>query len=159
MVIETSKKDSLTAGQTIIDISKYQRELKRAEKRIQNELSRTINTMKTTGMIFAPMIMGVTTALYYMLVKNLSGLGDLSDSGASFGLGFSLSMDNPIPPSAFSVIVGIYLILTVIIIGIYTSGVQYGEDWIRRKDFIGTAIPIALVIYTVSLIAANMFIG
>jgi hypothetical protein len=105
------------------------------------------------------MIMGVTTALYYMLVKNLSGLGELSDQGASFGLGFSISMDNPIPPSAFSVIVGIYLILTVIIIGIYTSGIQYGEDWIRRKDFIGTAIPIALVIYTVSLVAANLFIG
>jgi hypothetical protein len=159
MVVETSKKDSLTAGQTIIDISTYQRELKRAERRIQNELSRTINTMKTTGMIFAPMIMGVTTALYYMLVKNLSGLDTAGDQGATFGLGFSISMDNPIPPSAFSVIVGIYLILTVIIIGIYTSGIQYGEDWIRRKDFIGTAIPIALVIYTVSLVAANMFIG
>ena len=159
MVIETSKKDSLTAGQTIIDISKYQRELKRAERRIQNELSRTITTMKTTGMIFAPLIMGVTTALYYMLVKNLSGMGDLSDQGAGFSLGFSISMDNPIPPSAFSVIVGIYLIFTVMIIGFYTSGIQYGEDWIRRKDFIGTAIPIALVIYTVSLVAANMFIG
>jgi len=159
MVVETTKKDSLTAGQTIIDISKYQRELKRAEQRIQNELSKTIGTMKTTGMIFAPLIMGVTTALYYMLVKNLSGLGNVSDAGASFGLGFSLNMENPIPPSYFSIIIGIYLIFTVIIIGIYTSGIQYGEDWIRRKDFIGTAIPVALVVYTVSLVVANLFIG
>jgi hypothetical protein len=159
MVVESVKKDSLTAGQTIIEISKHQRELKRAEQRIQGELSKTINMMKATGMLFAPMIMGVTSALYYMLVSNLSKVSAIQTDGASFGMGFTLALENPIPPQYFSIIIGLYLILTVIVIGIYTSGIQHGEDWIRRKDFMANAIPVALLVYSVSLLLANLFLG
>lgn len=159
MLIETSNKDSRTAGQTIIDISRYQRDLRRAERRVQNELNKVIGTMKATGMIFAPLIMGVTAALYFMLVKNLPSSSDMPSGGSQFGMSMTLSMTDPIPPGIFSLIIGVYLISTVIIITMFTSGIQYGEDWVRRKSFLSKAIPIALIVYSASLIISNILLG
>jgi hypothetical protein len=96
--------------------------------------------MKATGMIFAPLVMGVTSGLFFLL----SGVFESLGSGAQM-----------IPSPIFVLIVGIYLILTVIIIMYFTTGIEHGADPIERRYQTGIALVVALLIFTVTTVAAN----
>jgi Flp pilus assembly protein TadB len=143
-VVEIVKKDSFTAGQTIVNISNYLRDTKKVEHEIRTKLSQTVDMMKTTGMIFAPLVMGITAALYVLLSKEFSRMPNAAPM---------------IPNDIFFLILGIYLVLVVIITMYFTTGIEHGEDRIQLKYGIGTALPVALVVFSLSLILGQIMIG
>jgi len=162
-VIESIKKDASTAGATIIKISRYLRDLKSVEKEIDNNLSGIRSMMLTTGSIFGPLIMGITTALYLMLTENLSNIGPItSDETAgvagfgAFELGFGESA--PIPAEIFSLIIGVYLLFTALIIIYFCTNIRYGDDKVEVKVAFARTLPVTLVVFTFTIIVANMML-
>ena len=143
-VVEIVKKDAFTAGQTIVNISNYLRDMNKVEHEIRTRLSQTVDMMKTTGMLFAPLVMGVTAALYVLLSEKFSKMPNATPM---------------IPNDIFFLILGIYLVFIVIIIIFFTTGIEHGEDRIQLKYSIGIAIPVAVMIYTVALILGQIMIG
>jgi len=163
-VLKSVKKDAETSGRIIINISTYIRELKALEQDIQKELSKVKSMMLITAMIFAPVIMGVTCSLYGMLEKSFSeiDLGDVgntsgAESETGIGMMGMMGGEELIHPVAFNTVIGIYLILTALVIVYFCSGIQYGEEWVERKYFISNTIPISLIFYTFSAILGSMF--
>jgi Flp pilus assembly protein TadB len=140
VAVEVTKKDAHEAGQTLISISNYLRDMKSLEHEIRTSLKSSVDGMKATGMIFAPLVMGVTSGLFFLL----SGVFESLGSGAQM-----------IPSPIFVLIVGIYLILTVIIIMYFTTGIEHGADPIERRYQTGIALVVALLIFTVTTVAAN----
>jgi hypothetical protein len=162
-VIESIKKDASTAGATIIKISRYLRDLKSVEKEIDNNLSGIRSMMLTTGSIFGPLIMGITTALYLMLTENLSNIGPITSyetaGVAGFGafeLGFGESA--PIPAEIFSLIIGVYLLFTALIIIYFCTNIRYGDDKVEVKVAFARTLPVTLVVFTFTIIVANMML-
>lgn len=143
-VIECVKKDAFTAGAIIINISNYQRDMKKVEHNIKISLSQTVEMMKSTGILFAPLVMGITAALYVLLSREFAMIPGSSQL---------LSND------AFFLIIGIYLILMVIVTIYFSVGIEHGEDKVELKHNIGNAVPIAVIVYALALAGGQFLIG
>ncbi len=151
-VMDAVRKDPVTAGQTIIGISNYLRDLKNVEHEIRIKLGQTIDMMQSTATFFAPMIMGIVSAIYILLSRYLSGV-DLWGGTAQ------ASSVSPIPGDVFSLIIEIYLILTIVVIVYFCAGIRYGEDNVARKYMLSKVLPVATIIYSVSAVVAKIYIG
>ncbi|MEM3444392.1 MAG: hypothetical protein QW115_00275 [Thermoplasmata archaeon] len=142
-ITEIVKKDPLTAGQTIIEIANYQRDLKKVDHEIRRELASTAGMMKTTAIVFAPIVMGMTSALYVLLSKTL----------------VEITQSQLISIHVFYLILGVYLILTDLIIIYFVTGVEHGEDWAERKAMAATTLPVAVFIYAITTVMGQLAIG
>jgi len=131
-VIEVVQKDSRNAGQTIVNISTYLRDLKRMEHDIQTSIRSITDMARGTALVFSPLVMGITCGLYVLL----------GDSFSSMELGFSM-----IQPEHFILIIGIYLALTVAIILYFTTGMMYGQDNVQFAYELGYGLPMASIIF------------
>jgi hypothetical protein len=156
-VVESVKKDAATAGAIIINFSNYLRELKKVEHETQTRMNQIMTMMVSTAMIFAPIVMGITVSMYFMLSRTLTEIPAVSGiAGLGFGLG---GLGNAIAPEIFSLIIGVYLVLTVMIIVYFVAGIRHGEDMIERKVLIGNGVPVALVVYSFSIIFGSLIVG
>ncbi len=131
-VVELVKKDAVTAGQSIMNISTYLREMKKFEHDINTQLGGVVSMMKATAMIFAPLVMGITSALYVLLSTSFSQMPMATQM---------------IPQNIFFLIIGIYLILTVAIIMYFTTGIEHGDDRTQLNYNLGIGLPVASVVY------------
>jgi Flp pilus assembly protein TadB len=154
MVVESVRKDPVTAGHTIVGISHYLKDLRKVDHDIRMQLSSIMDTMRATAMLFAPLVMGITAALYITLSDVTQGL---SIGGTAFGL--NSAMRQSISAPVFVSIIGIYLLLTVIILMYFTSGMRQGGDPVERKWDIGTALPVAMALFTVSTLLGGAMMG
>ncbi len=143
-VVEIVKKDAFTAGQTIINISNYLRDMKKVDHEIKKQLSQTVEMMKTTGMLFAPLVMGITAALYVLLAGEFSKMENAAPM---------------IPNEVFFLILGFYLAFVVMITMFFTNGIENGEDTIQLRYSMGTALIVAVIIYSSSVVLGQLFIG
>jgi ABC-type transport system involved in multi-copper enzyme maturation permease subunit len=53
-------------------------------------------------------------------------------------------------PSLFVLVIGVYLLLTVMIIMYFCTGIEHGADPVERKYQTAVAIPVALLVFTVA---------
>jgi Flp pilus assembly protein TadB len=143
-VVESVGKDAATAGGIIINVSNYLRDIKKVEHDIKTSLSQTVEMMKSTGILFAPLVMGITASLYVLLSKEFAAIP-----------GSTQLVSNDI----FFLVIGIYLVLMVMITTYFSVGIEHGEDRVELKHSIGTSLPIAVFVYAVSLIAGQIMIG
>ncbi len=140
-----SEKDPEESGKTLIEISSYQKEMAKMDNDIKNELAPSIDTMNATGIIFAPLVMGITAALYIFL----------SDISAEIGTTGAEMVDSYL----FVLIVGFYLIQILIVIIYFSVGIQYGGDKIERNYSIGTTLPVAMLLFSIAVIVTQMAFG
>jgi Flp pilus assembly protein TadB len=143
-VIACVEKDAQTAGGIIINISNYQRDMKKVEHDIKTSLRQTVEMMKSTGVLFAPLVMGITASLYVLLSREFAMLP-----------GSTQLLSNEL----FFLVIGIYLILMVIITIYFSVGIEHGEDRIELKHSIGNAVPVAVIVYAAALVAGQVMIG
>jgi hypothetical protein len=143
-VVGSVGKDASAAGGVIINVSNYLRDIKKVEHDIKSSLSQTVEMMKSTGILFAPLVMGITASLYVLLSKEFSAIP-----------GSTQLLSNDI----FFLVIGIYLVLMVVITTYFSVGIEYGEDKVELKYSIGSAVPIAVLVYAVSLIVGQVMIG
>ena len=153
-VIESIKKDAYTAGTTIIKISRYLRDIKSVEKEIDKNLSGVRSMMLNTGTIFGPLILGITIRLYMMLSTNMTDMGS-EDLGAMCFISGGTSQ--PIRPEIFSLMIGIYVVFTSIIIIYFCTGIRHGDDRVELKAAMARTLPVTLTIFTVTVVLANLF--
>jgi Flp pilus assembly protein TadB len=130
-VIEAVKKDPITAGETIVGISTYLRDMKKVDHDIKITLSSVVDMMRSTAIFFSPIIMGITIALYLMLHNQFQALP------------FPSTM---IPPETFMLIMGFYMLAMVIIIVYFSVGLEHGMDKVEMKYSIGTGVPVAILL-------------
>jgi Flp pilus assembly protein TadB len=131
-VVELVKKDAVTAGQSIMNISTYLREMRKFEHDIKVQLGSVVSMMKATAMVFAPLVMGITSALYVLLSSSFSQMSTSTQM---------------IPQNTFFLIIGIYLLLTVAVIMYFTTGIEHGDDRVQLRYNIGVGLPVASAVY------------
>jgi len=144
MVVGSVQKDPSTSGRTIIGISGYLRDLKQVEHEVRTALSNTISMMLNTALFFAPLVLGISVALYNILQSTLSGINISSSS--SMG-SFMLGGGSSVTLGVFSLVMGVYLALTATIISYFSAGIMNGSDPIERNYTIGQVLPIAMTVF------------
>ncbi len=139
-VVEVSKKDPHEAGKTIIQISNFLRDMAEMDHDIKSKLSQSVEMMKGTAMIFAPVVMGVVVSLYFMLYDIFSEITTME----------------MISPYAFTTIVGIYLILMCGVITYFSTGIRSRMDPVEFKNDLGTILPICMVVFSLAVILGRI---
>jgi len=152
-VVEVVKKDAVTAGQTIVGLSNHLRDMRKVEHEIRTELSQVMGMMTSTALIFAPVVLGVTSALYFVMAHVMEGLKGVSGAGFSFGGG------TVVPYQTFTLVLGFYLFLTVLVISYFVSGMKEGDDPVDLKYQIGRTMPVALLVYSMAAMVGGMMVG
>jgi Flp pilus assembly protein TadB len=154
VVCQASEKNSAGAGEIIIDISNYLRDLRAMDDMLKQKMNEVLQTIKQTGQVFAPVIIGLTTAMYFMLNTNLSKL----DMEGGFGMG-GFGTAEPIPGEIFVLIFGVYLLLTVSIIVYFVTGMEASEDNILFRKRLSTGLVTAGGIFVLSSLVGFQVFG
>jgi len=141
-VIKISEKDPEKAGKTIMKVANYKQDLQDMDNELKNMLSKSVEMMKGTTLIFAPVTMGIISSLYFMLEDVFTNLGGV----------------DMISPVAFSAVIGVYLIMMGVVITYFTKGIENSLDAVEFKYTIGQTILISITIYSISLIFGKMMI-
>lgn len=141
-VIKISEKDPETAGKSIMRIANYKEELQQLDEEMKNMLSKNIQMMKGTALIFAPFTMGILASLYYMLEDIFTGLGSVE----------------LVSPVAFSSVMGVYLLLMGAVITYFTKSIESSLDILEFKYEYGKTMLISITIYSVALLLGRLLI-
>ncbi len=139
-VVEVTKKDPAEAGKTIIQISNFLRDMEEMEHDIRSRLSQSVEMMKGTAMVFAPLVMGVVVSLYFMLYDIFS----------------DISQVDMISPVAFTAVVGVYLVLMCFVITYFTTGIRTRVDPVEFKYELGIILPICIGLFSMAVILGRL---
>lgn len=162
LLIQSVHRSHEAAGIAIIKLADHLKELQEVEANIRRSLYDVTSTMRSTAIIFAPLIAGVTLALSEVIQKilltiskesrNLPDEYNIADFMKEAGTG----MTQTVPPDIFLLIVGIYMILLVIILTRFAGGIEYGHDKPQFMYDLGQTLPMSIMVFTVTTIVSRV---
>jgi len=158
---ESVHKNHEAAGASIIKLADHLKELSAVEERIRRSLYDVTSTMRSTAVIFAPLIAGITLALSEVITKILTQVGermnrvpaDLSGMPVEIGQG---AFSQSISPDHFLLAIGIYVIFISAILTRFAGSVEYGGDRAQLKYDLACMLPLSIVIFAVSTAASRI---
>ncbi|MCK5176130.1 MAG: hypothetical protein KAQ92_00250 [Candidatus Aenigmarchaeota archaeon] len=154
-------KGTKSASLTTLTIASYLHSLRHTQEIIDELMSPTISSLKFQSYILIPMISGVIVSvsklmmsIVFLLAKQMEEIGAATlgnEGAASFEMAGIIS-PNPIPPELLQLIVGIYIIETLILMAKFTVRIDSGDDEIRENTmcwhFLFIGISMYLIIFT-----------
>ncbi len=81
---QAAAKDELAAGMLAMDLAAYLKDLRDLESSLKSRLKPTMSMMKTTALVLAPLVLGVTYAIYLSLASMMGGQGRDVGAGEFF---------------------------------------------------------------------------
>lgn len=125
---------------------------------MQTLLSDTSATIELSGKILAPILAATAIIMAVAIVMSLEYIiGLIENFGKAFGIQLSLQLveiSQIIPPTVVLVIVGIYLILTMVVLSLFLANVKYGTDRYKIGKTIFSNLLVGFLIFS-----ALFFIG
>jgi len=187
-VVDVSSKDSVTAGRTIMGVSNYIRDLRSVEQDVRMKLGETMSMMDTTSRFFAPLVLGVTCAMFFLVVDVTADIpvgafsmdsgslsGDMTESDFDFDgvpdsrdlckdRGGQVDDDGcPLPPGIapwqFLGIIGGYMLFLTVVISYFTSTIRSGEDWLDRRHSVGISLAVGFTVFALTAWASRLAIA
>jgi hypothetical protein len=164
MMVESSDKSGEVAGNSVIKLADHLKELQSIEDDISRILSTMTSMLKTTCMVFAPFIGGITLALSQSVSSVIShtmvDLNDLPESARQYFPMIPEFRAPLITTDQFVLIIGLYIIMLVIILMRFVDGIEHGDDRYEFMYNVGMVLPIAMAIFTITTaLAGTAFSG
>ncbi len=166
VVVDTSKKGTSYAAESMLKISRYLRNIRETQEYIRSMLSETVSSMKFQAYFLTPLITGLIVSMADIIIQVLTTLGQYLDkmqmgSMANLGLSISaISLGTPsTTPAAFQVIVGVYLLEMVIILAMFTTKISEGENRSIQWYTAGKMLIISMVVYFMVAFASTSMFG
>jgi Flp pilus assembly protein TadB len=128
-LLEAVTKGSEAVGRTIVPMAQYLRELRQVDDTIRTSLKGTVSMMTGTAVAFAPLVMGMTGALY-ILLTNVLASGNL-----------------PVSIPVFFSVLGVYLLEIVLVINYFATGVESGGDETAMQSNLGVFLVVSAVVF------------
>ncbi|RLG14250.1 MAG: hypothetical protein DRN66_02505 [Candidatus Nanohalarchaeota archaeon] len=166
------KKGTKSASLTTLTIATYLHSLKNTQTVIDEMMAPTISSLKFQSYILIPMISGVVVcvsklmmSIVFILSKQLKKIGDVSVTSEMGGGNFdmiNIISPNPVPPELLQLIVGIYIIETLILMAKFTVRIDRGEDKVKENTmcwhFLLGGISVYLIVYVMLGVMFNPLI-
>ncbi|NCO97040.1 MAG: hypothetical protein COY38_03170 [Candidatus Aenigmarchaeota archaeon CG_4_10_14_0_8_um_filter_37_24] len=170
-ISEISSSGSAVLSQSLISISNYLRNISEVEEYLKDVLSEVISTMKIQALALAPLSSGIVVALTAMMISmmlslsgwtesvqgNLGSYGPVGDLGGDIFKNI-LSIDKIISIHYFQLIVGFYMIEVVVMLSIFMSIIEYGDEKIQRTYDLGKNLLTAIIIYSITMIVLYLIL-
>jgi len=165
-VADVQKKGGfLNISKIMISISTYIKNIKSVEEDLQDLMGEVTSSLHIQSILLAPLTAGIVVALAAIIMsmlttfggmtdplyKSLGGYGTAGDVGSVFLKGF-IDIDKMIPIHFFQIIVGIYKIEIVILMTVFLSIIENGEENILMRVSIGKKLLMSTIIYSIIMI-------
>ncbi len=165
-VVDTAKKGVRYASESMMRIAKYLKNIKETQEHIRNMLSETVSSMKFQAYLLTPLITGLIVSMADIIVRVLAKLGEfLQNAGIGEIMGFGDisgifgNMESSVSPEAFQLVVGIYLIEVIIILGMFITKIEQGENKIAQWYSTGKMLILALAVYALVALTSSSIFG
>jgi len=162
LLTESVHRSHEAAGMAIIKLADHLKELQEVEANIKRGLYDVTSTMRSTAIIFAPLIAGVTLALSEVIQKILQNISkETSNLPDEYNIGDFMTeagtgMTQTVPPDIFVLVVGIYMVLLVMILTRFAGGIEYGDDRPQFMYDLGQTLPMSIMVFTVTTIVSRL---
>ena len=163
-ITDTAKKGIQFASESMLTVSRYLKNVRETQEYMRTLLSETTSSMQFQAYAMAPMVTGLIVAMSQVIIQILVFLGGrLNEMGfdeafaidASKILGTSTSVTAPM----FQLIMGIYLIEVVIILAMFVTKVNRGDDKAMQWCLAGKMLIVAVIIYAMVAVGSSMMFG
>lgn len=162
VLIQSVKKGPKIAAQSLINISRYIKEMHRVNERLKDLLAEVITSMKSQISMLTPVIAGIVVGITSMITNILGKLGPMLEQKASEDPTMADSLPqlfgNGIPTYYFQFVVGLYVVQIVLILTIMSNGIENGSDKLNEKYLIGKNMIRSGILYCfISLVIMIIF--
>lgn len=163
-IVDSSRKGVKVVALSMLNISRYLRGIQRTQDEIEEEMSDALDSLRFQAYILSPLVSGIIVTMAVVIMRIMTQLGTIMSGMGGIGLG-SLGFlgviwgQMPITPGMFQLIVGIYLVETCILLGMFINGVQNGEDDVGKWNTSAKILTISFVVYIISFISTLMIFG
>ncbi|MBM3303535.1 MAG: hypothetical protein FJY76_00420 [Candidatus Aenigmarchaeota archaeon] len=165
-VVDTSKKGTSYAAESMLKISRYLKNIRETQEFIRGMLSETVSSMRFQAYFLTPLITGLIVSMADIIIQVLTTLGQYLQkmqlgSASSLGLDFSLiSLGTPsTSPAVFQMIVGIYLLEMVVILAMFITKISEGENKSLQWYTAGKMLLISMIVYFMVAYASTSMFG
>jgi pilus assembly protein TadC len=147
-IVEMVRKDVSGAGRTIVAVSDHLRDLRKVDREVASRLRPVTDMMRSTAVLFAPVILGITSALYLVVAR-------LAPS-----LPFSSSVSPAtVPAGTFALVLGIFVMAITAATMHFTSRLSHGDDPVEGRYQTARALPVAIAVFTIATVVGQAFIA
>ncbi|MBI5392858.1 hypothetical protein HZA96_03220 [Candidatus Woesearchaeota archaeon] len=164
VLIQSVEKGPKIAAQSLVNVSRYIKEMHRVNERLKDLLADVISSMKSQISMMAPAIAGIVVGITSMIVNILGKLGPMLQAkqaessgvaGAFQGVDF---FNVGIPVYYFQLVVGIYVVQIIYILTILVNGIENGTDKLQENYLLGKNLIRSTMIYVgISLVVMIAF--
>jgi hypothetical protein len=145
-IVSMVRKDVTGAGRTIVAVSDHLRDLRKVDREVASRLRPVTDMMRSTAVLFAPVILGITSALYLVVAR-------LAPS-----LPFSSDVTAPIPAGTFALVLGIFVMAIAATTMLFTSRLSHGDDPVEGRYQAARALPAAIGVFSIASIIGQAVI-
>lgn len=171
-VVQSSEKGVRVASMSMLTVSRYLKGMHEVKEEINEILGETVSSMKFLALFLAPIVSGVVVTMAVVIMRILSSLcgqiGSLATDTDMAG-GFSNfvfcagwgqgTATSPISAGAFQLVVGLYMLETIILLSFFINRIEYGDDAIGLRDTIAITVLFAIIIYVASWFVTQAMFG
>ncbi len=166
VLVQSIKKGPQVAAQSLVNVSRYIKEIHRVNERLRDLLADVISSMKSQLAFIAPAIAGVVVGITSMVTTILGKLGAQmgnmqaeAGAAATGGIGGITGMfGDGMPTYYFQIIIGIYVVEIVYILTVLANGVENGSDDLNEQYLIGQNLIKSTLLYVfISLVVTLLF--
>jgi Flp pilus assembly protein TadB len=145
-VVKMVRKDVSGAGRTIVAVSDHLRDLRKVDREVASRLRPVTDMMRSTALLFAPVILGITSALYLVVAR-------LAPS-----LPFSTDVAAPMASGTFALVLGIFVMAIAAATMHFTSRLSHGDDRVEGRFQAARALPVAICVFSLASIVGQAVI-
>lgn len=179
LVVDSVQMGVNVAAKTLISYSMQLRNTDEINRLLSTLIAEITSTLNSMAKFIGPIILGVTTTLHKVVISTLSsvassgaleemssslegidtaGMGIDMASMSSFGSSLNMDVIGKIAtPTAFTIIVAIYVIEIVLIMTFFTTMIEQ-ENTVLVRYRIAQTLPIATILFIITVILSNMIL-
>ncbi|MFH0956917.1 MAG: hypothetical protein V1813_03570 [Candidatus Aenigmatarchaeota archaeon] len=163
-ITDTARRGVQFASESMLTVSRYLKNVRETQEFMRDILSETTSSMQFQAYAMAPLVSGLIVAMSQVIIQVLVFLGKkLSDFGVSDAFQIDLSQilgsSSSISSPMFQLIIGIYLLEVIIILAMFVTKINRGDDKSMQWFLAGKMIMVAIAIYAMVAIGASLMFG
>ena len=169
VIANTVQRGSRSTAKSIRSVNDYITNHRRVEETIKSLLDEVVSQMKMLGRFIAPIITSIAASMSLLIVgilvqmaRELEGTveegGQTAMEGVIGDMAMVNSVNNAVPPTLTLIIIASYLITVMLILGYFTSGIEFGFDETNMDIAIAKTIITGGVIFTLIVLLGSLIL-
>ncbi len=159
-ISESVEKGTRSASMTMLTISRYLRDIRSTQERIENLLSSIVSSLKFQSFILIPVMSAVVVAVAQLIIQILINLGTqfkqlegtMPAGAEGLTVGGLFPTGSAVAAETLQLIVGIYVVEVLLIMGKFITRIEFGNDEIEEYDTTWRLLLFGIIIYIIVLL-------